>query len=218
VRKRFLFVLLFIFSVVLVGSYAYAQGDSVPEDCISLEQGASIRKRTGESEQGLRFRARLHPDYKEHEHGFYLVYGETTVEELKAAIAAGEEPLMLNGKEVYKVQVTGTNENDEFSIVLTGIPEKGYLEGLTAIPYVVINGVEYLPKTALTRSIAEVAVALLNAEYDDQAYTDIVNYVSSSRRLLQDRRGRLRVVGGAMEVEMEHIRSEFIRDWYKIWC
>jgi N-acetylmuramoyl-L-alanine amidase len=208
-------VLLFIFSVVLVGSYAYAQGDSVPEDCISLEQGASIRKRTGESEQGLRFRARLHPDYKEHEHGFYLVYGETTVEELKAAIAAGEEPLMLNGKEVYKVQVTGTNENDEFSIVLTGIPEKGYLEGLTAIPYVVINGVEYLPKTALTRSIAEVAVALLNAEYDDQAYTDIVNYVSSSRRLLQDRRGRLRVVGGAMEVEMEHIRSEFIRDWYQ---
>ena len=72
---------------------------------ISLYQSASIRYKTETSLQGLRFSARLNEDVKNNEHGFYLVYGSTTVEELRIAINTNTGELMLNGKKVYKVIV-----------------------------------------------------------------------------------------------------------------
>ena len=72
------------------------------------------------------------------EHGFYLVYGRTNYEELMAKInEAGNNTFSINGKEVFKVIVKGTRSDGTYSVVLTGIPEAGYDDVITVVPYVV---------------------------------------------------------------------------------
>ena len=43
--------------------------------------------------------------------------------------------MLYNGKTVFKQVVPGVAPDGRFSIVLTGIPIKGYLDDITVIPY-----------------------------------------------------------------------------------
>lgn len=120
---------------------------------------ASIRV---EGEQGLRFYAKVLDSSNIKEKGFYLVYGTTTVSNLENAIInSSGGPIILNGKEVYHVTVPGVTIDNEFSVVLTGIPSVGYLDNITVIPYVISKDDE--EKTfanPVTRSVTEVAIKM----------------------------------------------------------
>ncbi len=70
--------------------------------------GASIRTKTEESKQGLRFYAELNDEALEH--GFYVAFGKASVEELKTAL--NDEVPKLNGKVVHKTSVPGINNKN----------------------------------------------------------------------------------------------------------
>src|SRR5690554_7376917 len=104
---------------------------------------------------------------KANEHGFYLVYGKATVTELEAAITAADGgTITLNDKTVFKVPVPGVTAENEFSVVLIGIPEAGYFDNDSVIPYVVVNEENVYSATTVSRSVAEVALKMANAGED----------------------------------------------------
>lgn len=138
--------LLFMLAFVGGSRNIYASDSSV-----TMIDGASIRVATDESGQGLRFTAKLTGESIEH--GFYLVYGKATLEDLQRVIK--DKTLELNGKQVFKVVVPGVDKDGNFSVVLTGIPEEGYLSLISVFAYV--DGV--VAKENTNRSIAEVAIA-----------------------------------------------------------
>lgn len=133
-----------------------------------LLPGASIRVATESTSQGLRFKAKLTGDL-DVEHGFYLVYGRLLlVEELEDAIDSGN--LEINGKEVFKVEIAGYDTNKEFSVVLVGIPEVGYLDYISVFAY----AGDYISKPVI-RSVGEVAINLVQQGEQNQAYEDILD-------------------------------------------
>lgn len=146
---------------------------------IEVDEKASIRIKTSESEQGLRFYAKLDESLKDQEHGFYLIYGLASLSELNDAISEENNGMIvLNDKKVFKVPVIGVNNKNEFSVVLTGIPEKGYADRITVFSYVVLEE-EIISETKVVRSIAEVALKLIdNPMYQDVAI-NIVNRVNN---------------------------------------
>jgi hypothetical protein len=83
ITKRFFrSVLLIAFAILLVNiSRVSAVGE------VTVYDGASIRLQTETTGQGLRFYATLDESVKANEHGFYLVYGKTTIAELEATSA-----------------------------------------------------------------------------------------------------------------------------------
>ena len=208
-RKKFLLILAFAFSLFIFSGKLNAN----PEELVSINNGASIRTKTETSEQGIKFTAKLNEKAKDKEHGFYLVFGETTVAELKEVINSGASPMIINDKEVFKVAVPGVNSDNEYSVVLTGTPERGYLDGLTAIPYVKDGAVYHFSKAPLTRSIAEVAVGLQNSEQAHQAYEEIIDCICDTRRLVSDKEGNLRLTSGIIETNPLNLKKEFARDW-----
>lgn len=208
-RRKILLVLVFAFSVILFSGKLNAN----PEELVSINNGASIRTKTETSDQGIKFTARLNEKAKDKEHGFYLVFGETTVDELIEVINEGGSPMIINEKEVFKVAVPGITSDNEYSVVLTGTPEHGYLDGLSAIPYVKDGAVYHFSKAPLTRSIAEVAVGLQNTEHAHPVYDEIISCTSDTKRLVPDKEGNLRLISGIVETSPENLKKEFARDW-----
>src|SRR5690554_1601610 len=132
-KKIYKFVnvlLLFVVGVFFLNTFNVAANSELIE---SLDS-ASIRTN---GEQGLRFYAKVLNAEDIEEKGFYLVYGKASISELEAAIDLASGTVTLNGKEVFKVVVPGQRADDEFSVVLTGIPEVGYFDEITVIAYAI---------------------------------------------------------------------------------
>lgn len=135
--------------------------------------GASIRVFKGELRQGLKFSAKLTGN-KNTAHGFYLVYGKTTEAELLTALSS-DNP-QINDKEVFKVEVSGVNNDHEFSVVLVGIPEAGYLDEISVYAY----AGEIVNSKGVVRSVAEVALNLIQAGETDEAYNNILSVIPAT--------------------------------------
>lgn len=119
--------------------------------------GASIRT---EGIQGLRFDAEVLDGTNIQEKGFYLLKGEATIADLMESLAT----MLYNGKTVFKQAVSGVAPpDDRFSIVLTGIPIKGYLDDITVIPYVVKTDSEVVYSNPIVRSVGQVAINMAQA-------------------------------------------------------
>ncbi len=121
--------------------------------------GASIRT---EGIQGLRFDAEVLDGTNIQEKGFYLLKGEATIADLMASLAT----MLYNGKTVFKQTVPGVMPDGRFSIVLTGIPIKGYLDDITVIPYAVKTDNEEVYLNPVTRSVGQVAILMDQATQD----------------------------------------------------
>lgn len=205
--KRFLFIVLMVLFVNV--SQVKAAGEVVAVD------GASIRFKTDEVGQGLRFYAKLDETYKNNEHGFYLVFGEATVNKLEDAIVeAGSGPITLNGKEVFHVPVLGVNSNNEFSVVLLGIPEVGYFDELSAIPYVKVDGVLVFPSEHVKRSVAEVVLKMANAGEDLNLVEGVEQILETEKKKITvDSSCNIEISSGVYELNHLNLKDEFINDW-----
>ena len=74
--------------------------------------------------------------------------------------------MLYNGKTVFKQAVSGVAPDGRFSIVLTGIPLKGYLDDITVIPYVVKTDSEVVYSNPIVRSVGQVAILMDQATQD----------------------------------------------------
>ncbi len=158
--------LLFMLAFIGGNKSVYASDSSV-----TMLDGASIRVKTEDSGQGLRFTAKLTGESIEH--GFYLVYGKATLEDLQRVIK--DKTLLLNEKPVFKVVVPGVDKDGNFSVVLTGIPEEGYLSLISVFAYV--DGI--VAKENTNRSIAEVAIAAKQHGEEDDVFDEIATSVGN---------------------------------------
>ncbi|HHV33609.1 MAG TPA: hypothetical protein GXX71_02850, partial [Acholeplasma sp.] len=172
---------------------------------ISTLDGASIRT---EGIQGLRFYGEVDSSVKNNEHGFYLVYGSITKLELQNI--ADNNLTTHNGKQVYKVVVPGVTLTNQFSVVLIGIPIKGYIDGITVTAYVKVDG-EVVLSDPITRCVAEVAVkAHENGEPVNDIITDIKNnifdYTVEGNSLNIE-------PGYIYETDYTNLKEKFFVDW-----
>src|SRR5690554_5504668 len=167
-------LLLFVVGVFFLSTFNVTANSELIE---SLDS-ASIRN---DGEQGLRFYAKVLNAEDIEEKGFYLVYGKASISELEAAIAAKSDTITLNGKEVFKVVVPGVRENDEFSVVLTGIPEVGYFDEITVIAYATRKDNSLSFAAPVIRSVGLVAIRM--DEDDITLPEDILDFLENVRRV-----------------------------------
>ncbi len=154
-RKLKVFLLMFAALVTtMFGLNVYADNVSV-----SLYEGASIRLA---GEQGLKFTAKISGNYDNHEHGFYVIFGKATVNDLITAKTNNND--VINGKNYKKATLGDVNQNNEFSVVLINIPEIGYEDDITVLAYVVRGAAEVFSEAPATKSVAEVALNIYNAK------------------------------------------------------
>ncbi len=192
------------YSVVLLAKYEEIH----LEDIIVMQEGASIRLSTTETKQGLRFYAQVCNCFTNNIKGFYVIYGQTTKEELQTKINnSNGNDFYINGKKVHKKNIPGQNDDNEFSIVLTGIPSLGYLDKITVIPYVVIEGVITLGETKSTRSVADVA---LNGYNDEGLFADLVSELNDDLYIYKNNNIVKETI---YEDEASKLRSEFLKDY-----
>ncbi len=206
-RKLISSLLVIAFGLFLVSSVNLKANGPLVEAI----DGASIREKVnGEIEQGLRFYAKLNSEADEH--GFYLVFGEATVQQLKDALTeqGQAEFAELNGKDVYRVDVPGVTQEKEYSVVLTGIPGPGYLQNISVFPYAVVGKEETIVES-VTRSVGEVALKAANAGEVNQDV--IVELEANFKRLGMNAFGELELTGDMFETNHFLLREEFIKDW-----
>lgn len=163
--NRKLRIVLFSILFLFLASFTSIKANS---NVATMEEGARIRIAEGDKQQGLRFTAKLEGS-SEAEHGFYLVFGKATQQQLLDVVNDAEPK--LNGKEVFKVSVDGVNPQDKYSVVLTGIPVKGYLDNITVFSYVE----DKIAEVPVTRSVGEVALRLKQLGEDNGAYDNIID-------------------------------------------
>lgn len=147
-KKTKLFTLLFM----LMAFFTLSIGLSANAASVLMDEGASIRT---EGNQGLRYTATLSGNYDNGEHGFYLIYGKASKDDL--IIAKNNDDPLINGKDYKTVYVSGYTINKKFSVVLIGIPEVGYEDDITVLAFIKQNGKEILSENVTTRCVAEVA-------------------------------------------------------------
>jgi uncharacterized repeat protein (TIGR02543 family) len=207
-KRFFRSLLVLVFGVFLISSINV----KATSPLVEAIDGASIRT---QGVQGLRFYATLDESVKANEHGFYLVYGKTTIAELEAAITAADGgTITLNDKTVFKVQVPGVIAGNEFSVVLLGIPEAGYFDNVSVIPYVVVDEENVYSATTVSRSVAEVALKMANAGEDISVIQGFDAITSTAKKKVAiNADGNLAVSGGVYELNPYNLREEFVKDW-----
>ncbi len=214
--KKIIFSVLFVcFTFLLVGTLN-AKADTTT--LVSAVDGASIRLAVeGEVDQGLRFYATLDDSVLNADHGFYVIYGNATVTQLEEAInVATDGEVVLNSKKVYKVAVNGADSNKQYSVVLIGIPEVGYADKITVVPYVVDGGVEKLSTTTTTRSVADVALKMAYAGEGNSVSSAILSYINSNYKAVYKDITNTYVVASAIyDTKREEIAKQFLADWNK---
>ncbi len=181
------------------------------------DEDASIRYKTDTSEQGLRFTAKLDEGVKGNAHGFYLVYGNVTIEDLRNAVnkAKGKD-FELNGKKVKKVEIGGVTQNNEFSVVVTGVPEHGYIDKISAVGYVMVSSVIRYVEAVTTKSILEVALKTLNTGETNTTLKDIINNITHNVVLCENALKDLELNNTFYEYNHHRIKVLFAEDFYKI--
>ncbi|WP_143224699.1 InlB B-repeat-containing protein, partial [Acholeplasma laidlawii] len=204
--KKLTIIVTFLVTLLLVTPFVFASSGAP-----TMIEGASIRT---SGEQGLRFYANLENEAVTSQ-GFYLVYGETSVVNLQTAISnAVEDNVMLNGKKVFKVEVENREPNGDFSVVLTGIPEVGYLDKITAIAYGVVDNAEIFVSAGTTRSIGEVAYNMIKANDYNQVALDILESIDINHRALVSTHWETYEESSAIfETDPLILKTQFINDW-----
>jgi uncharacterized repeat protein (TIGR02543 family) len=170
--------------------------------------GASIRT---EGIQGLRFDAEVLDGTNIQEKGFYLLKGEATIADLMESLAT----MLYNGKTVFKQAVPGVAPDGRFSIVLTGIPIKGYLDDITVIPYVVKTDSEVVYSNPIVRSVGQVAI-LMDQETQDPLPQGVQNVLNELENFYKGRH-----VGNNYEISegvKDPVTNEYVNlDLYDIY-
>ncbi|NWH10635.1 InlB B-repeat-containing protein [Acholeplasma laidlawii] len=204
--KKLTIIVTFLVTLLLVTPFVFASSGAP-----TMIEGASIRT---SGEQGLRFYANLENEAVTSQ-GFYLVYGETSVVNLQTAISnAVEDNVMLNVKKVFKVEVENREPNGDFSVVLTGIPEVGYLDKITAIAYGVVDNAEIFVSAGTTRSIGEVAYNMIKANDYNQVALDILESIDINHRALVSTHWETYEESSAIfETDPLILKTQFINDW-----
>src|SRR5690606_22558780 len=102
-------------------------------------------------------------------------------------------------------------ENGDFTVVLTGIPEAGYLDNLTAIAYAVAEGNEVFVDAGVSRSIGEVAYKMAQAgEYNDASNTIMEHLDTVFRDLVATPWGTYEETSGIFETDPSVLKEAFI--------
>lgn len=180
---------------------------------VTAVDGASIRVKTENSAQGLRFTAKLETGASGR-HGFYIVYGKTTTAELYSAISSQGNNIVINGKKVFVVEIPGTNAQGEFHVVLTGIPEAGYLDNISVFGFVEDGGQRHLVEQPVTRSVTEVALKMHAENLGGQEITNILNKASTSAmKYAVNAAGNYELAPGLYETSNTALLNAFLRDW-----
>jgi uncharacterized repeat protein (TIGR02543 family) len=207
-RKIFRSLLVLVFGVFLISSINV----KATSPLVEAIDGASIRT---QGVQGLRFYATLDESVKANEHGFYLVYGKTTIAELEAAITAADGgTITLNDKTVFKVQVPGVIAGNEFSVVLLGIPEAGYFDNVSVIPYVVVDEENVYSATTVSRSVAEVALKMANAGEDISVIQGVDAITATAKKKSgYNHDDNIEISSGIYELNHKYLAVEFLKDW-----
>lgn len=163
-----------ILIVIILSLFFTIKVNALSDFYITKNDDVSIRYKTETSKQGLRFTAELSEDVKNNAHGFYIAYGHVSIGDLRTSIneAKGKD-FKLNGKKVYKVEVGGVKPDNTYSVVVTGIPEKGYNDKVSVVGYVMVSGVIRFVEAATTKSILEVALSTLNTGETNSTLTNI---------------------------------------------
>ncbi len=184
---------------------------------VSMFNEASIRYKTTSSSQGLRFSARLDEDVKYNEHGFYLVYGYVSIEDLKIALTnQNGNKVYINGKEVIKTVVEGIKEENTFSVVVTGVPEVGYADNISAIAYVVVGGEYYYSNLPTTKSILEVGLASLNKGETHSSLNNILDSCTKNMVFGQNAFDDYELNNTFYEYNHLYLKEEFYNDFYSL--
>jgi len=207
---KFFIALIVSFTILLGATNTIADQD---ETSFTMLEGASIRKKTETSQQGLRFTARLDVDILDNEHGFYVAFGVADVETMNQAILNAAPNVMVNGKEAHKVVVPGYNSANCYSVVLVGIPEKGYFDNISVFPYVIING-EVIINSPEIRSIANVAFKMANRGEVIEDIVSVNEIIHSTRKQMHVMpNGDIEFLENVYELNYERLRNEFMKDW-----
>ena len=145
--KKILLVLLCIFFITF-----YSLTIKADVDCtVTIEEGASIRT-TGN--QGIRFKASASALPAGSKHGFFLVIGEESKDDLVTAINSSQEK--INNHKIVKKEIEGNSL--EFSVVIYNIDSAHYEQDITALAYVELsNGTYVFSNSSVTRDIMQVA-------------------------------------------------------------
>ncbi len=178
------------------------------EPLIESLEGASIRT---EGVQGLRFEAQVLNVAEISEKGFYLLFGEATVADLELALSnpVGETGKHQHqGKDVIKVEVPGVTADNKFSVVLTGIPERGYLDSLTVIPYAVSNAAATVYVEPVSRSVGEVAMLMEAAGAPlPQGVQDVLNTINNNFTRVGIIGENLEIAKGLKDADNNYVNS-----------
>lgn len=163
--------------------------------------GASIRT---EGNQGLRFDAEVLDGTNIQEKGFYLLKGEATIADLMESLAT----MLYNGKTVFKQAVPGVAPDGRFSIVLTGIPIKGYLDDITVIPYVVKTDSEVVYSNPIVRSVGQVAINMAQAGAPlPQGVQDVLNTINNNFTRVGIIGENLEIAKGLKDADNNYVNS-----------
>lgn len=203
-------IFIFILAMVLNVNSNLLAGD----DYVEVLEQSSIRLKTEDNEQGLRFYAKLSEKYKNHEHGFYIMYGKATLDDLLNASTNEEGSLIVNEKIVYHQEIKGHNKDNTFSIVLVGIPEVGYLDFISVVSYVLVNETKHY-SNVFTRSIAETALTLVNNNFEHEQVTNILDVIKSKKRISYNNLNQYEITSSLFETNYKFLKEEFIKDYNK---
>ncbi|PII04060.1 glycoside hydrolase family 10 protein [Acholeplasma laidlawii] len=195
-------------------SYTNHLGSTTVTNDISMIEGASIRLATESSGQGLRFYANKPQSVLSDTHGFYIVYGETTRQDLLDAINNPiNNEIIVNQKKVFKVEVPDVEVDGTYSVVITGIPSIGYTQKISVYSYYTNNQQTYISSNASIRSLLEVAVRMENLDQGVTQSKDIINEVKDSTKHIVRNAFNAYEITGIFETNHNLIKAEFIKDW-----
>ncbi len=163
--------------------------------------GASIRT---EGIQGLRFSAKVNDSTNIQEKGFYLLKGEATIADLMASL----DTMSYNGKSIFKVVVPGVTVDNEFSVVLIGIPPIGYLDDITVIPYAKMNSNDDFYDVPSVRSVGQVAINMAQAGAPlPQGVQDVLNTINNNFTRVGIIGENLEIAKGLKDADNNYVNS-----------
>ena len=207
-KRVFKFFIAIIVSMTILLSAKSTQAN--PTDPVKMLEGASIRT---EGVQGLRFYATLDESVLANEHGFYVAFGIADLNTLQEAILNAAPDVIVNGKRAFKVPVPGHTPQNEYSIVLMGIPEVGYFDNISVFPYVVQGEQETLNHPEV-RSIANVTYKMANAGANINGIVAVDSIINTTRKQVHVKEnGDIELLQKPYELKYERLKEEFLKDW-----